>query len=92
MTLQELKNKVESIVKIGYGQWKVTINYRGKKYSYITNNSMAVDATTLDDNEVRRGRFYTTKKKGYESLYDDCLHFNRLGIYNDTYTFYKRNK
>ena len=81
MTLQELKTKVDRIEKIGYGHWKVTIIYRNKKYSCTTTNSMAVDATTYDENEKRSGHFYPTCKKGYEALYNECLRANELGNY-----------
>lgn len=83
MTLQELQDKVQRIEKTGYGHWLVTISYRGKDYSCTTTNSMAVDATTYDESEIHRGRFYTTCKKGYEALYNECFRANGLGKYNN---------
>ncbi len=81
MNLQELKDKVQRIEKIGYGHWLVTIKYRNKYYSSTTNNSMAVDATSYDECERRSGHFYPTCKKGYEALYEECLRENNLGNY-----------
>ena len=81
MKLQELKDKVQSIEKVGYGHWRVTIKYRNKSYSCTTNNCMAVDATSYDEREKRSGYFYPTCKKGYEALYNECLRANNLGNY-----------
>lgn len=82
MTLHELKTKVERIEKTGYGHWRVTIKYRNKTYSCTTTNSMAVDATSYEEWERHSGHFYPTCKKGYETLYDECLQANNLGKYN----------
>jgi hypothetical protein len=78
MTLQELKNKVRVQRNGGYGQYKVTITYRGFEYTCHSNNSLAwdrLDDTNYRDNEVNG--FYTNKG-AYQAFYDECKRKNGL--------------
>lgn len=80
MTLKELKSKVsvKSVLSPGY---LVTISYRGKNYSCISNNSLAyyrvVCSRYVPD---RLERHFYTLKAAYLSFYDECKAKNGLKI------------
>lgn len=81
MTLQKLKARVR-VERSGYGHYKVTIVYRGLKYTCHSNNSLAWDR--LDDAGLTNrqvGGFYTNKG-AYQAFYDECKRKNNLGEYN----------
>ena len=76
MTLKEFSNKVE-IGTCFMGQFKVTINYRGKDYTCKSNNTQAYDAIRawLTDGIPAWGY---TPKQAYEALWDKCKRANDL--------------
>lgn len=80
MTLKELKEKT-SVRWCGYGQYEVTITYRGKTYKCKSNNSPAWDR--LDDENYSdnyRVGFYTNKE-AWQAFYEECLQKNHIGNY-----------
>lgn len=78
MTTRELRDRI-TIQKTGYGHWKVTIEYRGRRYSCTTTNSLAVDDTQLEEWERRKNTCgYSTCKQAYQALYDECKRANDL--------------
>lgn len=78
MTIEELKEKIESIVFVGYGHYKVTIRYRGKKYNCTTNNTLATDRVKFGSYEPRKKEGWYTMKQALESLYNECKDINGL--------------
>ena len=77
MTLKELKNKV-SIGCCTHGAFNVTITYRGREYTCVSNNTLAYDVIRAflkwDD---RKGASYTPTQ-AYQALYDEVKYFNNL--------------
>lgn len=69
MTIQELRNRVT--VHGGSGQYKVNIEFRGKKYTCQSNNSLAYDAANYGVEDM-------TEKQGLQSFYDECKRKNNL--------------
>lgn len=78
MTLEELKDKIESIVFVGYGHYKVTIRFRGKRYRCTTNNTLATDRAKYGCYEPRKKEGMYTMKQALESLYNECKEKNGL--------------
>ena len=77
MTLKEFKDKVGIRYNKVYGCYEVTIKYRGKQYSCITNNSMAFDvirAWIRDDIPA----WGYTPKQAYQVLWNECKAKNGL--------------
>lgn len=72
MTTKELENKV-SISRGGHGQYKITIEYRGKEYRCYSNDTLAYDSLTGDwrDNPM-------TYKQALQSFYNQCKEKNNL--------------
>lgn len=75
MKTQELKNKITTSFS-GYGHFKVTIEYRGKKYNCITTNTMAIDKIGEEKREYKL--FYFTEKQALTALYNECKRKNDL--------------
>ena len=76
MTLKEFSNKVDLGTCL-MGQFKVTINYRGKDYTCKSNNTQAYDAIR----SWFRGHIPAwgyTPKQAYEVLWDECKTANDL--------------
>lgn len=73
MTTQELLSKIDVRKTIGYGSYKVTIEYRGKKYTCISNDSVAYDRHLDDD--AKRGY---TMKDALKAFYNECKRRNNL--------------
>lgn len=55
----------------GYGHFKISTTYRGKEYSAITTNTLAIDRYNDDDSSVLRGKFYTTRNQAAQALYNE---------------------
>ena len=59
----------------GYGHWRVECDYRGKRISTVTTNSMAVDDFNSDSGDKdQHGR--NRIKQGYESLCSEIIRSN----------------
>lgn len=76
MTLNELKNKIDVDTCL-MGQFKVTINYRGKDYTCKSNNTQAYDAIRAWKRDEIPAWGYTPKQ-AYESLWSECKRKNEL--------------
>ncbi len=74
MTTQQLLERIDVRSTTSYGHWKVTIRYRGKKYSCISNESLAVDRHMDDDS---KGKLYT-QKDALKILWNECKRKNNL--------------
>lgn len=75
MTLKEFKDKVD--IRYVCGFYEVTINYRGKKYSCTTNDSMAFDVIRAWKRDDIPAWGYTPKQ-AYEVLWNECKRKNGL--------------
>jgi hypothetical protein len=75
MTTQELKNRI-TIQFAGHGHFKVTIDFRGKKYSCTTNDTMAIDKIGDESKDLKA--FYVTEKQALTALYNECKRKNNL--------------
>jgi hypothetical protein len=74
MTTQQLLERIDVRSTTSYGHWKVTIQYRGKKYSCISNDSLAYDRHLDEDS---RGKLYT-QKAALQTLWNECKRKNNL--------------
>ena len=79
MTLQQLQDKVRIELTSSHGQYKVTINYRGKEYKCTSTDSEAYDVIR----SWRRGDYIAsespcTPKYAYTCLWDECKAANGL--------------
>lgn len=79
MKTQELKNRIK-INKIGYGTYRVVIEYRGKIYSCTSHNSLAYDRITGYADEIpdRAEKGFYTYKGALLALYNECKQANDL--------------
>jgi len=75
MTAQELRSKIRIEPK-GYGHFKTTIEFRGKKYSCTTTNTLAIDK--IGDTNKTPKSFYTTEKQALLSLWSECKSKNNI--------------
>lgn len=66
--------KYISILPNGYGHWKISMDYRNKTISTITNNSTAIDDYNTDEFE-KDGR-ELRKKRGYNQLKRELVRVN----------------
>lgn len=81
MTLKELENKVSISRAGGHGQYRITIEYRGREYSCLSNNTLAYDSLPSisnaggcwDDTDLPM-----TRKQALQSFYDECKRENGL--------------
>ena len=73
MTLNQLREKV-TIRRLQQCSYKVTIEYRGKYYSCVSNNSLAWDDLGA---EFHRS-WYKTDKQCLKAFYDECKRINNL--------------
>jgi hypothetical protein len=60
-----------NVTMTGYGHWKITCDYRGKRISTITTNSVAVDNFNSEIGEKQDGR--NRIKEGYEDLINEII-------------------
>lgn len=58
---------------MGYGTYRVTIYFRKKFYSCVSNNSLAYD----DMGEHENNSYYTSKQ-AYQAFWDECKRKNNL--------------
>lgn len=63
-----------SIRMTGYGHWKVECDFRGKRISTTTTNSIAVDNFNSEFGEKQEGR--NRRKEGYEDLINEIIREN----------------
>lgn len=78
MTAQDLYDRV-TIEWRGHGAYLVTIKYRGKKYTTVSNNSLAYYRIKTDDtSDNQRGYGGYTLKGAYNYFYDLCKRRNDL--------------
>lgn len=73
MTVSELSQRVDAVKTTSYGHYKVTIEYRGKKYSCISTDSMAYDRYLDDD--AKTGY---TQKDALKAFWSECKKKNNL--------------
>jgi hypothetical protein len=64
-----------TITKTGYGHWKISCDYRGKRISTVTTNSMAVDNFNSEFGE-KDGRGFNRRKEGYQDLINEIIRNN----------------
>lgn len=64
----------------GYGHFKISTTYRGKEYSAITTNTLAIDRYNDDDIEtaVDNSKFYTTRNQAAKALYNEIKRKHNL--------------
>ena len=79
MVLKKLIDKVD-VKWCGYGQYEVTIQFRGKTYKCKSNNSMAWDDR---DWEPGDGFHHYTKRQALQAFYDECCYKNHIGKYRE---------
>lgn len=77
MTTKELREKT-NIQWCGYGQYKVTITYKGREYSCHSNNSPAYDRIDDPDHGERWEYCGYTNHKAWQAFYDECKRKNNL--------------
>lgn len=67
-TIREAENNDRGIqiLPSGYGHWEVTADYRGKRVTIVTTDSMAIDDFKSEFGE-KDGRV-NRRKRGYEKL------------------------
>lgn len=73
MTLSELQQRIDVRHITSYGNYKVTIIYRGKKYWCITTDSLAVDCIWHDG-----AKFFYTERTALLALWNECKRKNNL--------------
>ena len=76
MTTAQLAQRIDVVSTTSYGHFKVTIEYRNKKYSCITNNAPAVDRHDDDDAKGRHYKGIYTQKDALETLWSECKRKN----------------
>ena len=75
MTTQELQSRI-STTPSGHGHFRVEIEFRGKNYSCITNNTLAVDC--MYDDDINQDRHYVSAKQALLALWNECKRKNNL--------------
>jgi len=75
MTRIELKRRISTRFA-GHGHFKVTIVYRGKDYSCITTNTLAIDK--IGEERTTPLEFYVTEKQALQALWEECKRKNTL--------------
>ena len=80
MTIQEINNKMK-LKWIGYGTYRVTINYRNKEYSCTTHNTLATDRIKdrYEIPERKKDNWYTYGE-AVRALWEECKQKNGIGI------------
>ena len=77
MNTEELRRRI-TIQWKGYGNYKVTIEYRGKFYSCTSHNSLAYDRIKDIDVLDRVTAYGYTYKQACLSFYNECKRANNL--------------
>ena len=82
-TIKEAENNEKNLtVKMtGYGHWRIECDYRSKRISTVTTNSIAVDDWNSEQGETARsykgkGRGYNRNLMGYLSLCTEIINAN----------------
>jgi hypothetical protein len=75
MTTAQLLQRIDARKAMGYGSYKVTIEFRGKKYTCISNDSLAYDRHLDDD---AKGKGIYTQKDALKSFWNECKRKNNL--------------
>ena len=73
---QKMKNI--NITFSGYGHFKISTTVRGKEYSTVTTNTMAIDRYKDDETPATRGLFYNTRNQAAQALYNEIKTANNL--------------
>lgn len=60
-----------SIKMTSYGHWKIECEYRGKRISTVTTNSIAIDNFNAEFDEKMDGR--NRRKEGYQDLISEII-------------------
>lgn len=77
MTARDLYYKI-SVAPQGSGYYLVKIEYRGKTYSCLSQNSLAYDRMNADIVSGRQVYCEYTYKQAMEAFYDECKRKNYL--------------
>jgi len=77
MTTQQLLERIDARKTTSYGHYRVTIQYRGKKYTCISNDSLAYDRHLDTECWYSRGKLYT-QKEALQTLWNECKRKNNL--------------
>lgn len=75
MTTSQLKDKISTSFA-GQGHFKITIDFKGKKYHCTTNNTMAIDK--IGDETKTPKSFYVSEKQALLALWNECKRSNNL--------------
>lgn len=56
------------------GSYRIVIEFRGREYACVSQNSLAIDRIKAADclPPVTRDDYFSTEKKAYEALYAEC--------------------
>lgn len=78
-TLKDLKDCL-SIDRMAPCNYKVKVNYRNKAYVCRSNNSLAWDRLSENDDimDYKKGAGGLTLKQAYQQFYDECLRSNGI--------------
>ncbi len=74
ITQAEKNERNLTVLMSGYGHWKISCDYRGRRISALTTNSMAVDDFNSEFSEKYNGR--NRRKQGYEDLINEIIRSN----------------
>ena len=66
MTINDLKNRISNIRFNGYGHFSYTLEYRGKEYACVTNDTISIDRINEGEECGNRGL-----RQAYMSLYEN---------------------
>lgn len=78
MNTQELESRV-STQWVGYGTHEITIEYRGKKYTCRTHNTLATDRIRCNEEEkTNKVMGFYTYKGALMALWNECKRSNNL--------------
>lgn len=66
MTIKELQDRIYNIRFSGYGHFSYTLEYRGKKYDCVTNDTISIDRINEGEEWGNKGL-----KQAYMSLYEN---------------------
>ena len=77
MTTQQLRERTR-VEWCGYGQYKVTITFRGKQYTCKSNNSLAYDRLDDPDHGEKWLSCGYSNHRAWQSFYDECKIKNHL--------------
>lgn len=70
----ENNERVLTISPSGHGHWRIACTFKGRRYSTVTTNSVAVDHFNSERGEKYDGK--NRVKMGYEDLVNEILRAN----------------